>query len=307
MDLFKLKSFKTVAELESFSKAAEILYLTQPAVSAQIKDLESDYNAKLFDRVGRKIKITRSGEVLLRYVNKILETYEDSRSALNMLKDDKSGIVRLNVSELPGTSLLPSVLAGFKKDYPNVSFVLKSEKSKNIIDSIKKNNFDLGIIVNSTPVLEKTDLIDKVLFKDKIVLGVSKDHAFSNRKSINVQDLSNEPIIVSLKDRVSRQALDDLFHKHSIPFHFAYELESKSMTKSLVQKNLGIAFFSSLEIQNEVAANLIHAVSIEEVSFYRYVHVIHHRNKDLTPSVLAFYNYMFSSEIHDVIQKVAEF
>lgn len=296
MDLYKFKSFKTVARLESFSRAAEILYLSQPAVSAQIKDLESEYKTKLFDRVGRNIRLTRSGVELLIYVNKILDVYEESHNAIDQLRDVKDGHVKLNASELPGISLLPSLMASFKKEYPQVEFTLKSEKSADIIDSIKKNQFDLGFIVNNEDSINRPDMISNLLYKDKIVLAVSKENPLSRQDRINVKDLSNIPLIVSLKDTVSRQALDSLFREYSLPFNIAYEIDSKSVTKSMVEKNLGASFFSCLEVESKVKSGVIHTLEIEGISFYRYVHVIHHRNRELSPTVKAFHEFIFNKE-----------
>jgi DNA-binding transcriptional LysR family regulator len=104
------------------------------------------------------------------------------------------------------------------------------------------------------------------------------------------------PLIVSLKNTVSRQALDKLFHQYSIPFKIAYEIENKSMIKTMVEKNLGIAFFSTLEIRKEVESNWMHTLEIEDDPFYRYIHVIYHKNHELSPAAKAFYNFIFDSE-----------
>ncbi|MBI9103509.1 MAG: LysR family transcriptional regulator [Spirochaetales bacterium] len=296
MDLYKLKSFYTVAKLGSFSRAAEILFLTQPAVSAQVKELEYEYKTKLFDRVGRKTKLTQSGEVLLTFAKNILDTYDESHFAVDMLKDAKDGIVKIGVSGLSGSRVLPSYVSKFKTEFPEVSFSMQVLKSAEIIDSIKQNKFDLGIVVNSDSKINKPELIEHILYKDKIVIGVSKNHPLAKKKSISVSELSNLPLIVSLKNTVSRQGLDKLFRKFSIPFNIEYEIDSTIMTKSMVERNLGVAFFSTLDVQREVNSNWIHSLEIEDVPFHRYIIVIHHKNRDLSPTVKAFHNFIFNPE-----------
>ncbi len=296
MDLYKLKTFYTVADLGSFSRAAETLFLTQPAVSAQIKDLEYEYKTKLFDRVGRKIKLTRSGETLNNYATKLLNLYKESLFAVNMLKNAMDGSVKLTTSGTPGARLLPSLISGFKEEYPDTDFSIKTQKSMTVIESIKQNQFDLGIIVCSECKLERQELIEKNLYKDRIVIGVSNKHSLANRKSIKVSELSNMPLIVSAKNTVSRQAMDNFFHKHSIPFTIAYEIENISMIKTMVEKNLGISFFSSLEIQKEVESQWLHTVEIEDTPLYRYVNVIYHKNHELSPAAKAFYNFIFDPD-----------
>ena len=104
------------------------------------------------------------------------------------------------------------------------------------------------------------------------------------------------PLIVSVKNTVSRQAMDKFFHQYSIPFKIAYEIENMSVIKTMVEKNLGIAFFSSLEIRKEVESKWLHPVEIEDVPLYRYVNVIYHKNHELSPATKAFYNFIFDSE-----------
>ncbi len=294
MDLYKLKTFYTVANLSSFSRAAETLFLTQPAVSAQIKDLEYEYKTKLFNRVGRSIQLTRAGETLLVYAEKLLGIYEESYFALNMLKESMDGSIKLTTSGTPGARLLPPIISSFKQKYPETDFSIKTQKSSSVIETIKHNHFDLGVIVCSECNTDRKELIEKVLYKDRVVIGVSNKHPLALQGSISVSKLSEMPLIVSVKNTVSRQAIDKFFHQYSRPFTIAYEIENMSMIKTMVENNLGIAFFNSLEIRKEVESKLIHTVEIEDIPLYRYVSVIYHRNHELSPSAKAFYEFMFT-------------
>jgi LysR family transcriptional regulator, transcriptional activator of the cysJI operon len=250
----------------------------------------------LFDRVGRKIKLTRAGETLVTYAENLLEMHKESHIAVDMLKDAMNGTIKLCSSGTPGSRLLPSLISDFSKEYPDTTFSIKTQKSAAVIESIKQNQFDLGIIVSSQCKLDKQELVEKVLYKDEILIGVSNDHPLAMRKSIGVNELSNLPLIVSVKNTVSRQAMDSFFHKYSIPFKIAYEIENMSMIKTMVEKNLGIAFFSSLEIKKEVDSKWLHTVEIEDVPLYRYVNVIYHKNHELSPATKAFYDFIFDPE-----------
>ena len=293
MDLNKLKTFYTVAELNNFSRAAETLYLTQPAVSAQIKDLEYEYKTKLFDRSGRSISLTEAGEKLIPYVKKLMEIYDESHYALSLLKDTNDGFIKLGVSGLPGARLLPSMISNFKENFTDVSFSIKEQKSAVILELLKQKQIDLGIIVHSEELVNLQGLVEKVLFKDKFVVGVSYDHPLAKKKSIDVEQIIKLPLIVSQKDTVSRQALDRLSSQFSIPFNIAYEIENKSMTKTMVECNLGIAFFSTLEIKKEVESKLIHVLELEDVPFYRYIQVVYNKSRELSPAVKTFYDFIF--------------
>lgn len=296
MDLNKLKTFYTVAELNNFSRAAEMLYLTQPAVSAQIKDLEFEYKTKLFDRSGRKIRLTEAGEKLIPFVKKLLEVYDESHHALSLLKETNAGFIKLGVSGLPGARLLPAMISSFNEQFNNVSFFIKEQKSAAILEMLKHKQIDLGLIVNSEEFVNLQGLEEKLLYKDKFVVGVSYDHPLAKQKSINVREIIKLPLIVSQKDTVSRQALDQLSSQFSIPFNIAYEIENKSMAKTMVERNLGIAFFSNLEIKKEVESKLIHVLELEDVPFYRYIQVVYNKSRELSPAVRTFYDYIFDLE-----------
>ncbi len=296
MDLYKLKSFYTVARLKSFSKAAEVLFLTQPAVSTQIKDLETEYATKLFDRIGRSIELTEAGEILLPFVGKMLDLFDDSLMAVNMLKEPGEGSIKLGVSELPGARLIPSCLASFLNEYPNVRFAITTRKSSMIVKLIKTNKLDIGIIGSSTPEILHHEITGAVLYRDKIVAAMSMDHPFAKRKSITLKDLANQPIIVSLRNTVSRQAIDKLFKRSGIPYTIAYELGNKAMIKTMVEKNMGIAFFSYLEVKKEAESGWIKTLSISDYPFYRYIQIIYHNNKDLSSSQKRFYDYLVDNK-----------
>ena len=291
MDLYKLKSFYTVAKMGSFSRAAEALYLTQPAVSTQIKDLESEYKTKLFDRIGRNIRLTQSGEMLIPYVKNILDLVDESHLAVNVLKKAGEGSVKVGVSELPGARLIPDCLSRFLEQYPKVSISVTAKKSALITDLVKTNKVDLGIVGNSLPEISENDFKGETVHKDNIVVAVSNSHPLAQKKSVTVKELSNLPLIVSLKNTVSRQAIDKLFHRLNIPYKIAYEIDNKSMIKTMIEKNLGIAFFSYLEIKKEAESGWIKTLSISDYPFYRYIQIIYHKNKKLSPSQKAFYDF----------------
>ncbi len=304
MDLYKLKSFYTVAKLGSFSRAAEILYLTQPAVSTQIKDLESEYQTKLFDRIGRDIRLTQSGEILIPYVKNILDLLDESHMAVNVLKEAGQGSVKLGVSELPGARLIPSCISTFLEHYPNVNFAITAKKSSFIMELVKTNKVDLGIVGNSSPEIPQNDFIGTTIYKDRIVVAISKDHPLSKKDVVNVDELSNLPLIVSLKNTVSRQAIDKLFHRLNIPYKIAYEIENKAMIKTMVEKNLGVAFFSYLEIKKESESGWIKTLPIGDYPFYRYIQIIHHKNKELSPSQKAFYDFLVEKKDTIIPEKI---
>jgi len=295
MDLYKLKSFYTVAKLKSFSKAAKVLCLTQPAVSTQIKELEYEYKTKLFERIGRTIQVTQAGEALIPYVKSMLDILNESMFAVNMLKKAGEGSVKLGVSELPGARLIPSCLSAFIKKYPHVDFAINAKKSSIIVELVKSKKLDLGVVGSSSSKISKPDIEGSVIYKDKIVVALSKEHPLAAKDEVAVHELMDQPIIVSLRNTVSRHAIDRLFRKSGITYKRAYEIGNKAMIKTMVEKNLGIAFFSYLDIKKESELGWIKTMIVSDYPFYRYVLAIRHRNKQLSESQKLFYNFLIEN------------
>ncbi|MBL7005859.1 MAG: LysR family transcriptional regulator [Spirochaetia bacterium] len=294
MELYKIKSFTKVSKLLSVSRAAEELYLTQPAVSAHIKDLEYEYGIKLFDRVGRNIQLTVAGRALLPYAYSLLETFEDSHLALNMLKDKEHGTIQLGVSKFPGSRIVPQCLSAFLKKHPSITISIECTNSHDTISMVKKQKLDLGIIGSSEKAVSDDCLESRLLFTDEVVIAVGKDHPFAGRSHIAVEELADQPVIAALRNTVTRNAVDTFFHKFSIPYRLAYEVDNKSMIKNMVSNNLGISFFSSLEIQKDVELGLLKKLKVEGVTVYRYILLIYNKNKKFSPSLELYFNHMCS-------------
>jgi len=158
---------------------------------------------------------------------------------------------------------------------------------------IKQQKLDLGIIGNSEESLGKSELVCKPLYRDEVVVAVSMEHPFAGRDSIKVKELAGLPVIASLKNTVTRQAIDKFFHTFSIPCKIAYEISNKSMIKNMVEKNLGISFFSRLEINRETEMKWLKMLTVEDAPVYRYILAVHHKNKVFSPSLSLFYSFLF--------------
>jgi DNA-binding transcriptional LysR family regulator len=284
VDLIKLKTFYTVAQLGSFSRAAETLYFSQPAISAQIKDLEYGYGEALFNRVGRKIELTQAGEILLHYVENILKIYDESKYAVNCLKEYNQGRINLGSSSFPGTHYLPPVLAAYLADNPEVSVSITVKNAKKIKEMVLKKELELGIIGSIDTLSHDADLEETVLLQDRIVLAMDHNHPLSRKDMVDVSDLEKLSIISAFKNTVSRQVIRKLYFKHGIELKICYEIENKSMIKTMVQNGLGCAFFASLEVEKEAKAGWLKILPIREEDLFRNILLIHLRDRKLSPA-----------------------
>ncbi|RKX84653.1 MAG: LysR family transcriptional regulator, partial [Spirochaetes bacterium] len=180
MDLIKLKAFCIIAKSGSFSKAAEELFVTQPAVSAQIHDLESIYETKLFERLGHRIILTEEGKALLPFAELIIKTLEESHFAVDDVRNSTAGIIRVGASMLPGMYLLPEIIASFKKECPHISVLLTVALAAKIRHMLKENELDVGIVGSYGRKHQKSVLEEKQILKDRIVLIVGNEHSWRN-------------------------------------------------------------------------------------------------------------------------------
>ena len=292
MDLIKFKSFLTVAKFGSFSKAAEVLYFSQPAISAHIKELEHEYDTRLFNRFGRNIELTRSGKALIYYVESILDTFEDSKNALNNLKDAGEGQISIGTSSLPGAHIIPEYLSMYKLKYPDVTFNMTVSKAVRIREMVAKKKLDIGIIGSHDPERNDARLVEETIDKDEMVLAIPNSHPLAGREKISIWKLKNLELIVSFKNTLSRQALNKLFLKYDIPYIIKHELDDKAMRISMVQHGLGSAFFTYSEIRREVESKWISVLRIEEEELYRDIVLIRPKDSVMSPSVELFYNFL---------------
>jgi len=292
VDLIKLKSFQSITELGSFSKAAEVLYFSQPAISAHIKELEYEYNTKLFNRVGRKIELTKSGEVLLYYVESILNSFEESKKAVNNLKEAGKGELSIGTSSLPGARLVPEYLSRFKKDHPEVTFNVIISKAADIREMVLKSKLDIGIIGSQDAGYKDERLEETIISKDEMVLAIPNSHPLANKGKVSIRELKNLELIVSFKNTLSRQALNSLFLKYDVPYVIKHEIEDKAMRISMVQNGLGCAFFTYSEIRREVKSKWFSILRIEEETLFRNIVLIHLKGTTLSPTAESFYNFL---------------
>ncbi len=292
MDLIKFKSFLTVTRLGSFSRAAEVLFFSQPAISAHIKELENEYNTKLFNRIGRNIELTKSGKALVYYIESILTTFDDSKNALNNLKDAGKGRISIGTSSLPGAHIVPEYMARYKKLNPDITFDVTISKAIKIREMISKKKLDIGII--GSPDLDTDDarLEQETIGKDEMVLAIPKTHPLAGKKKVSIRNLKNLELIVSYKNTLSRQAINRLFLKYDVPYLVRHEIDDKAMMISMVQHGLGSAFFTYSEIKREVESDWISILRIEEEDLFRDIVLIRLKDSTMSPSAESFYNFL---------------
>ncbi|MGI5837692.1 MAG: selenium metabolism-associated LysR family transcriptional regulator [Chloroflexota bacterium] len=286
MNLNQLKVFCEVVERRGFTRAAEALYLTQPAVSRQVQELERFYGVELFEQIGKRIYPTEAGNTLYSFAKQIFHTLDDLEVEINQLKGLKSGHMRIAASATAGTYLLPPLLGKFKRKYPGVEVTLEIHNSQQVERMLMQlHHLDLG--VTERPVLDSA-LYSEPFDTDELVVIVSPDHPFTEKEELCSKDLETQPFIMREQGSGTRTLLDEEFSRLNLRVRPIMELGSTAAVKQAVAAGLGISIVSSRSIRLEVAAGLLTPMRCSDLQLVREIRFVHHKDKRLSRAATAF-------------------
>jgi DNA-binding transcriptional LysR family regulator len=280
--LEQLVILRAVANDGNFKNAARSLFLTQPAVSLQIQNLEKQLKTTLFDRTKKQIALTEAGNLLVRYSNRILALCEESAKVLNDLSELQSGKLVIGASQTTGTYLMPKIIGLFQQKYPNINIQLNVESTRKIAWYIMNREIDIGIVGGEIPkelqkILEITPYVE-----DELALIVPQSHPYVKMKSIKKEDLYNLKFITLNSYSTMRTVIDDTLSKNGIDvtrLKVEMELNSIEAIKNAVQSSLGAAFVSISAITKELELNLLSWVKIEDVKIKRMLCIVLNPNR----------------------------
>jgi len=273
----QLRILKAVANEKSFTKAAEVLYLSQPYISKQIKILESSLNTLLLERNSHKFSLTESGKVFLRYSNRILSLCEESCRAMIDLKNGNRGKLTIGASQTIGTYLLPRILALFAYNNPQINLTIQVDSTRFISKQIVNRQIDLAIVGGEIPYQLKKNLKIESFVEDELRLIVPKFHPFAKRKQIKKEDLYHLKFIALNSNSTIRQFIDNVLKQKNIDINqlkIVMQLNSIEAIKTAVSLGLGVAFVSSSAIEKEIKLQTIAIINIENVRITRTLSIL---------------------------------
>jgi DNA-binding transcriptional LysR family regulator len=284
--LEQLRLLKAIAATGSFSKAAESLYVSQPAVSLQIQNLERQLNTPLFVRVGRRSQLTEAGHLLLSYGERILALCQETCSALEDLENLQGGILSLGASQTPGTYFMPKLIAQFRQQYPKIAVQLHVRSTHQIGWSVVNGHIDLALIEGeiASELLEFLEIIPYV--EDEISLILPVSHPLAQRGIVQKEDLYQLQLIALDSQSTTRKVIDRILVREGIEtqrLNIEMEFSSLEAIKNSVQAGLGAAFVSTSAIEKELQLGILRQVKVENLTFKRSISVIfslnHYRSK----------------------------
>ncbi len=238
MEFDQLKGFYHVARLESFTEAAQKLYLTQPAISLQVKALEEELGEKLFERTGRRIKLTHAGEILFRHAEEIVGKMDEIRSVMGDLHALERGRFSLGTSDTTSLYFIPELIKEFRNTYPNIELKMVNRISSEVIRRILDCEVDLGIV--SLPVSDSR-LQVLPLIKHPLVCVVSKDNSLAGRKLVRPIELAGQPMLALERESTTRKRIDSYLVQNGVHLKTVMELGSFEIIKKFVAIGLGLS------------------------------------------------------------------
>ncbi|QSV63740.1 MAG: LysR family transcriptional regulator [Dolichospermum sp. DL01] len=289
--LDQLRILKAIAQEGSFKRAADSLYVSQPAVSLQVQNLERQLDVPLFDRGGRRAQLTEAGHLLLSYGDKILSLCQETCRAIEDLQNLQGGTLIVGASQTTGTYLLPKMIGLFRQKYPEVAVQLHVHSTRRTAWSVSNGQVDLAIIGGEIPT-ELAESLETVPYaEDELALILPTSHPFAKLETIQKEDLYKLQFIALDSQSTIRKVIDQVLARCDIDtrrFKFEMELNSIEAIKNAVQSGLGAAFVSTSAIAKELQMGVLHRTPIEGVVVKRTLWLICNPNRYRSKAAEAF-------------------
>ncbi|MEF2967907.1 LysR family transcriptional regulator [Paenibacillus sp. M1] len=284
MNISQLETLIMISKTKSFRKAGELLNLTQPAVSAQIKSLEDEFRTVLVDR-NQPVALTDRGQVFLEKAEQILDIVEELKQKLSDLEHTPQGHIVLGTTTSIAIQILPRILSYFQDQFPLIKTTIQSMPSSQIYQNVEQGMVDIGIgyLIENNPQVHST-----VLYYDTFELVVSPLHPLADKTIPTLDSLRDVPLIMLSPDTVGRRFIDDVFKAHDIEPHIIMELTSSEEVKRMVEINLGAAIISRQSILRELRQGSLKVVAIPELEVTHPVGVIYKSSRYVNSAMQQF-------------------
>ncbi|MBI2689961.1 MAG: LysR family transcriptional regulator [Acidobacteria bacterium] len=284
MELHSLRVFQTVATEKSFSRAAEKLLRTQPAVSLAVQRLESELGERLIDRSGKELLLTDAGKIVFDFSRRFENLELELANSLAEMRDNAAGVLIVGANESTSLYLLQHIV-NYRRLYPKVKVRVRRSLSSKIPGQLIDGELELGVI-SYDPQDER--LHSQVIFTDHLAFVVSPEHRFAQRGVVSISELGMETFIAHNVLSPYREIVLREFQRHRVPLNMDVEMPTVETIRRMVQRNEGVAFLPKMCVQQEVEKGLMCEVRIDELSVERKVHLVTPRRRALSHAARAF-------------------
>jgi DNA-binding transcriptional LysR family regulator len=284
MDLDQLHTFLEIVRLKSFSKAAQTCFRTQPAISAQVRQLEQELSAQLFERFGSRISLTTAGKIFSQYAEQILSLRRQSQDAINELERTPRGELIIAANEATCIYVLPEVFAEYSRRFPNVQLLVERQYGSKIAEAIQDNLADFGF--TQLPIQDRKLQVVKI-HSDEVKVVLPMRHPLAARRAVAAEELVPYPLLLP-KYGSTRARLNEWLELVEDSMHIAMELDSSEMIKRFVMAGLGLSFLAESNCREDIRTGRLAAVSLAPEPMIRLLGLVYRKDKALSKAALGF-------------------
>jgi DNA-binding transcriptional LysR family regulator len=292
MNLNQLRAFHAVAKTGAFSKAAEELFVTEPAVFIQVRCLERYLGFKLLDKFGKDLRPTEVGRMLFDYAEKIFGLVQDANKAIKELQDLKSGELRIGSAKALAQYLMPLVVSSFQDFFPRIKVLLSESSSDELVKGVLNHQFELAMVAR-VPYPDRVNVIP--FSKDKVIVVVSPDSKLLRKKEISLEELNDQPVICRDAGSATRFAVWAEFEKQGLKPSAIVEAGNTEFIKDMVKKDKGYSFLASICVRSEIKHGDLATVHLKGGEFTLEIDIIHLKGKTLSPAAATFLDFLRES------------
>lgn len=285
LNLHQLATFQVVAKHCSYVRAAEELHFSQPAVSAQIRQLEETLAIKLFEQIGRKTYLTKAGEELYAYSQKIFAVIEETWDTMDALRSPNFGCLSVGADTTVGTYVIPGLLGQFRQIYPDVDITLDVVNRAALVDALVSNRIDLAI-VGKVP--DDVPVLIEPFALNELVLIAPPFHRLAERVNVSLAEVAQERFLLREVGSGTRAALETLFQEKGFPLQVSMHMGNNSAIKQSVAAGLGIAVISRVALDMELETHRLVVLNVEGFPILRQWRIVHMKDKNLSATARAF-------------------
>ena len=277
-----LAIFKTVAKTKSMSKAAKLLYISQPTISQKIQEIEDEYQVKLFERYSKTLFISEEGQTLLVKANQILNLYDEIE---HIFTKTKQFPLKIGATLTIGSTLISPILKKLKDKYQDITFQVYIDNTNVIEEKLLNNTLDIALVEGT---IINQDLIVEPVIKDQVVFVCAQDYPLNNVKVMSLTELSLHPFIDREQGSGTRNQLDECLKNNNIFLEPAWQCHSWESVKQAILNGHGIALMPMKIIENEVIEKSIQVINVNNISIERDFSICYHKNKSINKKMQAF-------------------
>jgi DNA-binding transcriptional LysR family regulator len=292
----ELEIFCKVVELESFSRAAEAVFLVQASVSERIASLEKKIGTRLLDRLGRKVIPTAAGELLHKHATLLLEMKETAQLEIESFLGLEQGEVSMGGSTIPGEYILPDLIGRFNKKYPHLSVKLTIADSSEIENRVLAGKLEIGVVGSKSL---HANLLCQKLWEDELVLAVPVQHRWARRKAVSPQELRKTPFILREEGSGTLKILETYLHESgeggTDALQVCARFGSSTAVKEGIKSGLGLSILSARAIDTELKAGILKALKVKGLSMSRHFFLIRNKLRIASPSCKAILDFLLAS------------